>query len=166
MRRRSNSKSHMTDDNNNFYRKRLRSWRQTSTTKPDDNINNKTHAYSTVNDEIEPIYRSTIYTYPINLKDSNPHTSSSRTILSESAFYCPSISHPSHTSIAKFGDLNNNHVITMNTQKRKDQTTSCESLTSQCSQLQTFDTILNTNDKKLINPQKSLNSNLIRKSKS
>ncbi|CAF5184740.1 unnamed protein product, partial [Rotaria magnacalcarata] len=115
MKRRSNDKDYITlsspTNPNNIYQKRLRSWRRKLTPSK----HNRTCCESRIaNEEVEPFYRSTIYTYPINLKYDQTNTVS-RTVLSESvttesAFYSPSIS---YTSMKTIGDLNNNQVTTL-----------------------------------------------------
>ncbi|CAF3617696.1 unnamed protein product [Rotaria sp. Silwood1] len=170
MRRRSNTKNHVSvssktnytnDDNTNgLYRKRLRSWKRTSTRL---NPNHLSVTSSVINNDVRPLYRSTIYTYPINPNDDHSNILS-RTVLSESlttesAFYCPSIS---YTSIQTTGDLNNNHVTTLNIQKkkRKYSTLSCESLSSQFSQIETYDMLPDPNNDKHINTNQSSINNL------
>ncbi len=165
MGRKSNNKDHLsqshktnqtnTNDSNDLYRKRLRSWKQTSTQLKSN--------HTTINDECEPLHRSTIYTYPIHLNHDHQSIPSSA-ILSESltrnsAFYCPSIS---YTSIQTIGDVNNNHVTTMNieTKKRKNDLSSCESFSSQFSQIKTLDILTNTNDEKNIGIEQLSSNNL------
>jgi hypothetical protein len=140
---------------NDLYRKRLRSWNQPST---------KLKSNHVINDEVTSLHRSTMYTYPINLNNDRPSILSS-TILSESlttdenAFYRSSISYSSSQTT---GDLNNNHVTTLNIEnkKRKNNTLSCESLLSQFSQIKTFETLSNRNNPKNISTKQSSNNNL------
>jgi hypothetical protein len=137
------------DDPNDLYRKRLRSWKPPSTQLKSNHV---------INDKIIPIRRSTMYTYPFNLKN-NRQSNLSNTILSESlttesAFYCPSIS---NISIQTTGDLNNNHVTTLNIEnnKRKNNRLSSESLSSQFSQIKTLDILSYPNDAKNISTKRS-----------
>ncbi|CAF3589033.1 unnamed protein product [Rotaria socialis] len=170
MKRRSNDKDYITlsssinhinnDNTNNIYQKRLRSWKRKLTPSK----HNRTCCESPiVNEEVEPFYRSTIYTYPINLKydqaNTVSHTVLSESVTTESAFYSPSIS---YTSMKTNGDLNNNQVTTLNVQnqKRKNSTLSCESLSSQLSQIKTFDMLPDPNDEKLTNTKQSSLNNL------
>jgi len=170
MGRKSNAQDHMPSspqtnnihnvDTNDLYRKRLRSWKRTPTKLKSKQISVPSEI--TTNDVI-PLHRSTIYTYPINFNSTRQRISSN-TILSdslttESAFYCPSIS---YTSVQTIADLNNNHVTTLNIEKkkRKNSTTSCESLSSQLSQIKTFEMLSNPNDGKNIITQQSSTNNL------
>jgi hypothetical protein len=163
MGRKSNIKDHISslpetdhtnnDDPNDLYRKRLRSWKPSSTQLKSNRV---------INDEIIPIHRSTMYTFPINLSNDR-QSNLSNTILSESlttqsAFYCSSIS---NISIQTTGDLNNNHVTTLNIEnnKRKNNTLSSESLSSQLSQIKTLEILSNPNDAKNINTKQSSNNN-------
>lgn len=148
------SPSETNHDINDLYRKRLRSWKQTSTELKSNHI---------INDDVIPLHRSTMYTYPINLNNDRQSILSS-TILSESlttesAFYCPSIS---NISIQTTRDLNNNHVTTVNIEnnKRKNNTSSCESLSSQFSQIKTLEILSNPNDTKNINTKRLSTNNL------
>jgi hypothetical protein len=165
MGRKSNAKNHLSsfpdtnqtnnNDTNDLYRKRLRSWKQTSTPLKSNHLSN---------DEVIPPHRSTMYTYPINLNH-NRQRSSSRTIFSESlttdesAFYGPSIS---YTSIETTGDLNNNHVMTMNVEnkKRKTNTSSCESLSSQFSLIKTREILSISNNAQNISSNRISTNNL------
>jgi hypothetical protein len=165
MGRKSNTKDHLcltdetnqtnNNDNNDLYRKRLRSWNQTST---------QLKSNHTINDEVAPFHRSTIYTYPINLNHDRQSTLSntilSESLTTESAFYCPSIS---YTSIQTTGDINNNQVTTSNLENRKRKNNSLslsESLSSQCSQIKTLEILTNTNDEKNISTNRSSSNNL------
>lgn len=118
--------SEIDDDQNTngLYKKRLRSWKRTPT---------KSNANQMNNAETASYHRSTMYTFPIQLRH-DPPSVRSNTVLSEtstpeSVFYCPTIS----TSMQTTGDLNNNHVTTWNLEntKRKYQTISRESLFSE-----------------------------------
>ena len=112
-------------DTNELYRKRLRSWKQ----RPPQLQSNQI-----INDEVTPLQRSTMYTYPIKLTNDHQSIMSttvrSQSSINESVFYCPSIS---YTSMQTTGDLNNNHVTTLNMEnkKRKNYAISYESLSSQ-----------------------------------
>ncbi|CAF4080511.1 unnamed protein product [Rotaria sp. Silwood2] len=170
MRQRSNAKDHVplssetkhtnNDDTNGLYRKRLRSWKRPSTRFKSNHV---PVTSSIINNDVRPPYRSTIYTYPIKPTDDHSNILS-RTVLSESlttesAFYCPSIS---YSSIQTTGDLNNNHVTTLNIEKKKREysTLSCESLSSQFSQIKTFDILPDPNNEKHINTNQSSINNL------
>lgn len=133
------------NDTNDLYRKRLRSWKQTTTQCKSN------HSRSFIDNEVIPFPKSTIYTYPINLNN-NHQTNVSNTILSESlttesAFYGPSIS---CASIQTNSNLNNNHVTTLHIEdkKRRNSTLSCESLSSQLSQSKTLELLPNPNNDK------------------
>ncbi|CAF0881684.1 unnamed protein product [Rotaria sordida] len=171
MRRRPNNKDQISlssktnyineNNTNNLYQKRLRSWNRTLTRLK----SNHTSVTSLImNNDVRPPYKSTIYTYPINITNNRSnilsHTVLSESLTTESAFYCPSIS---YTSIQTIGDLNNNHVTTLNIQNKKRQhsTLSCENLSSQLSQIKTFDMLPDPNYEKHINiNQSSINNNL------
>jgi hypothetical protein len=161
MGRKSNIKDHVSSPpetnhthNDDLYRKRLRSWKQTSTSLKSNHI---------INDEAIPLHRSTMYTYPINLSNDRQSIFSStifsESLTTESAFYCPS---RSNISIQTTGDLNNNHVTTLNIEKkkRKNDTLSCESLSSEFSQTKTLEILSNSNDGKNINTKRSSTNNL------
>jgi hypothetical protein len=166
MGRKSNAKDHISSPpeinlpNIDLYRKRLRSWKQTSTSLKS---NHASLSPSINDDSVKPFSKSTIYTYPINRNNNRP-TNLSNTVLSESlttesAFYCPSIS---YTSIPTAANWNNNHVTTLNIKekKRKNSTSSCESLSSQFSQNQPLEMLPNPNDEKNINMKQSSTTNL------
>lgn len=121
------------------YRKRLRSWKQPRTQLKSKQI----PIVSPDNEDLSvPLHKSTIYTYPMKLNP-NPYsvppdtnTRQKESCATGSVFYCPSIS---DTSVQSITDLNNNHITTLNVDKRKkkQQTSSCESLSGRSSPIKT-----------------------------
>jgi hypothetical protein len=162
MGRKSNTKDHLCvldetneTDNNDLYRKRLRSWKPIST---------QSKSNHTINDEVTVLHRSTIYTYPINLNHDRQsilsNTILSESLTTESAFYCPSIS---SISIQTTDDINNNHITTSNLEDRKrknSSSSSFENLSSQCSQIKTQEILPNLNNGKNISTNRSSSNNL------
>ena len=149
-----NNNNNNNNDSDNPYRKRLRSWKQPST---------EEKYGSPTNDKILPSHRSTIYRYPIPLNQDHQSIPSSA-ILSESltvksAFYRPS---PSSTSIQTINDVNNNHVPTRNpdNRKRKTDSLSNESLSSQASRIATLETVSDLIDRENIRIKRTSDSHV------
>lgn len=142
------------DKTKDLYRNRLRSSKQTSTSLKSKHL---------INDHDKLFHKSTMYTYPIKLTNEHrshlSNTICSESLTTESAFYGQSIS---NTSIQTAGDLNNNHVTTLNIEnrKRKNSTSSYESLSSEFSQMKTNDILFNPYDTKNIKTKQSSMNNL------
>ncbi|CAF3869808.1 unnamed protein product [Adineta steineri] len=163
MGRKSNVKDHIisppetnSTDTNGLYEKRLRSWKR----KPTSSRRNQIPVSSAVdNEEVLPLAKSTIYTYPININNDHQQRILSNTIMSDSlttdsAFYCSSIS---NSSIQTTADLNNNHVTTLNVdnRKRKNSAILYENLSNQFSQMNRSEILSNPNDENSITEQQS-----------